>query len=90
MGVSHASHPSQGVIMSTKGTLIHTIYKSPSERSIRETAMGICQQLGQTDPRFLDPDVCGGLAEFLRVVSHIEVNRLNARTFDTEGGSGVS
>lgn len=68
--------------MSTKGTLIHTIYKPPSERSIRETAMGICQQLGQTDPQFLDPEIWGGLAEFLKVVSHIEVNRLNAQDPD--------
>lgn len=74
--------------MSTKGTLTHTIYKPPSERSIREAAFGICQQLGQTDPRFLDPDVCGGLAEFLRVVSHIEVNRLNAQNPDQYLGKG--
>lgn len=70
--------------MTTKGTLIHTIYKPPSEQSIRDTAVGICQQLGQTDPRFLDPEIWGGLADFLKVVAHIEVNRLNAQSVDLD------
>ncbi|MFN8378123.1 MAG: hypothetical protein U0452_05575 [Anaerolineae bacterium] len=54
-------------------------YVAPPDDVFSRLANAVCSELSRrkNDVRFLDPDITGGLAAFLKLVAVIEVHRLN-------------